>query len=137
MGGKTSNESKAKYNAKAYDRVNIAIPKGQKGVIQAYAEAAGQSINGYVVQAVNERIDRDNGVALDIRPATVAFKGDGAKKKPPAASLNAREIAYEDYRAGLSPAEIERKHDGKIKADTVRKWIKRHWKTENPTENPT
>ena len=44
-----------------------------------------------------------------------------------------REIAYEDYRAGLSPAEIERKHDGEIKADTVRKWIKRHWAKDGRT----
>lgn len=37
MGGKTSNESKAKYNAKAYDRINIAVPKGQKDIIKARA----------------------------------------------------------------------------------------------------
>ena len=30
MSGKTSNESKAKYNAKAYDRINYVVKKGRK-----------------------------------------------------------------------------------------------------------
>lgn len=48
-----------KYNAKTYDRINIAIPKGRKAVIQAAADAAGQSLNGYVTQAVDERMTRE------------------------------------------------------------------------------
>ena len=49
-----------KYNAKAYDRVNIAIPKDRKEVIQTHAEALGKSINGYVVEAIEEKLSRDN-----------------------------------------------------------------------------
>ncbi len=49
-----------KYNAKAYDRVNIAIPKGRKEVIQTHAEALGKSINGYVVEAIEEKLSRDD-----------------------------------------------------------------------------
>lgn len=60
MGGKTSNESKAKYNAKAYDRINIAVPKGQKDTIKARAEAKGQSINAYINTAIEEKLKRDN-----------------------------------------------------------------------------
>ena len=48
-----------KYNAKAYDRVNIAIPKGRKEVIQAHATAQGKSINGYVIEAIEEKMERD------------------------------------------------------------------------------
>lgn len=59
MGGKTSNESKAKYNAKAYDRINIAVPKGQKDIIKACAEASGQSINAYINTAIEEKLKRD------------------------------------------------------------------------------
>ena len=29
MGGKTSNESKAKYNAKAYDEIKLRVHKGR------------------------------------------------------------------------------------------------------------
>lgn len=64
MGGKTSNESKAKYNAKAYDRINIAVPKGRKAKIQEAASKTGESINSYVNRAVSERLERD-GIDLD------------------------------------------------------------------------
>lgn len=60
MGGKTSNESKAKYNAKAYDRINIAVPKGQKEVIQAHAAAVGMSVNAYINQAIQAYMGRGN-----------------------------------------------------------------------------
>ena len=55
-GGKTSNESKAKYNAKAYDRINIAVPKGRKDEIQAIAEQRGQSINAYINTIIEEAL---------------------------------------------------------------------------------
>lgn len=56
MGGKTSNESKAKYNAKAYDRINIAVPKGRKDEIQAIAEQKGLSINAYINSIIEEAL---------------------------------------------------------------------------------
>lgn len=52
----------AKYNAKAYDRIEIKVPKGRKAAIQDLADEAGQSLNGYLVQAVNERVEREKGV---------------------------------------------------------------------------
>lgn len=59
MGGKTSTASKAKYNAKAYDRINIAVPKGRKEEIKACADACGQSINAFVVEAIDEKVERE------------------------------------------------------------------------------
>ena len=59
MGGKTSNESKAKYNAKTYDRINIAVPKGKKEIVQAHAEAIGTSVNGFINRAIDETMERD------------------------------------------------------------------------------
>lgn len=56
MGGKTSNESKAKYNAKAYDRINIAVPKGRKDEIQAIAKQKGLSINAYINSIIEEAL---------------------------------------------------------------------------------
>lgn len=58
MGGRTSNESKAKYNAKAYDRINIAVPKGRRAEIQAVAEARGQSVNGFINELIDEALAR-------------------------------------------------------------------------------
>ena len=48
-----------RYNEKAYDRINIAVPKGKKAVIKAHAESIGESINGYINKAIEEKIERD------------------------------------------------------------------------------
>ena len=48
-----------KYNAKAYDRINIAVPKGQKDIIQARATTQGKSVNAYVIEAISEHLERD------------------------------------------------------------------------------
>ena len=52
-------EANNKYNAKAYDRINLAVPKGQKDIIKAHAERKGESINGFVNRAINETMQRD------------------------------------------------------------------------------
>lgn len=52
-------EANNRYNAKAYDRINIAVPKGQKGIIKAHAEQNGESINGFVNRAIDETMQRD------------------------------------------------------------------------------
>ncbi|MBS4881393.1 MAG: hypothetical protein KH138_14045 [Firmicutes bacterium] len=61
MSGKTSNESKAKYNAKAYDRINIAVPKGRKAELQALAKAQGKSVNGLLNDLIDQALDLDRG----------------------------------------------------------------------------
>jgi len=48
-----------KYISKAYDRVNLTLPKGQKGVVQAHAEARGESVNGFINRAISETMERD------------------------------------------------------------------------------
>jgi predicted HicB family RNase H-like nuclease len=63
MGGKTSNESKAKYNAKAYDRINIAVPKGRKAELQAVAGKYGQSVNSYINRLIDEAMEREKAEA--------------------------------------------------------------------------
>ena len=49
-----------------YDRIQLVTLKGVKERIQAAAENADQSVNSYILQAVDERIERDN--AMTIRP---------------------------------------------------------------------
>ncbi|MCL2222898.1 MAG: hypothetical protein FWC20_11185 [Oscillospiraceae bacterium] len=49
-----------KYVREKYDRINITVPKGKKAEIQAHAENKGESLNGYVVQAVDERMERES-----------------------------------------------------------------------------
>ena len=43
-----------------YDRINLTVPKGKKGAIQAHAEARGESVNGFVNRAISETMERDN-----------------------------------------------------------------------------
>ena len=47
------------YNSKAYDRINFTLPKGEKDIVRAAADKAGQSVNAYIAQAIAERITRD------------------------------------------------------------------------------
>ncbi len=42
-----------------YDRINIAVPKGRKDEIKALADARGQSVNAYIVSALDEKVERD------------------------------------------------------------------------------
>jgi len=44
-----------KYNENNYDRLFITVPKGKKDEYKRKAEAAGKSLNQYIV----ERIERD------------------------------------------------------------------------------
>lgn len=50
----------AKYNAKAYDRVELKVKKGKKETIKAHAEQQGESLNGFINRAIDETIERDN-----------------------------------------------------------------------------
>lgn len=59
MGGRTSAASKNKWMAKAYDRVNLTMPKGKKETIQAHAEARGESVNGFINRAIDQTMNRD------------------------------------------------------------------------------
>lgn len=60
MSGKTSTNVKRKYNEKAYDRLAITVPKGQKAVIEAAALAVGESVNLYTQKALLQRMGLDD-----------------------------------------------------------------------------
>lgn len=59
---KAQNKATQRYNAKAYDRVELKLYKGQKEQVKAYAEAHGMSLNGYI----NKLIADDMGEALKV-----------------------------------------------------------------------
>lgn len=42
------------FNATAYDRINLTVPKGKKDEIKAHAEALGESVNGYIWRLIQE-----------------------------------------------------------------------------------
>ena len=43
------------------DEIKGRVPKGRKAELQAHAEQKGESLNGVIVRAIDETIERDNG----------------------------------------------------------------------------
>ena len=58
--GKTSAASINKYAKKAYDHINLLVPKGQKPIIKEHAEKRGESVNGFIKRAIYNQIENDN-----------------------------------------------------------------------------
>lgn len=58
MAGKT--EYKNKFASEKYDRVGLMLPKGEKEAVRTHAQNHGESINGFVIRAIHETIERDN-----------------------------------------------------------------------------
>ena len=46
--GKASTRAQNKYIAKAYDRINLTVPKGRKAAVEALAAERGESVNGFI-----------------------------------------------------------------------------------------
>lgn len=65
--GRTSSASKNKYNAKAYDRLTLLVPKGKKAVIQDYAAQKDGSVNALFNRLLTEEMRR-NGIEYEWPP---------------------------------------------------------------------
>lgn len=48
---------KRERNAALYDRLNIVIPKGLKGAVEAHAKRKGESVNGLVNELLRADMD--------------------------------------------------------------------------------
>ena len=60
--GKAQTSAQNRYIAKVYDRVNLVLKKDErtnKEAVQAAADAAGESLNGYITKAISQRMERD------------------------------------------------------------------------------
>ena len=56
---KAQQKAQNKWIAKAYDRINLTVPKGQTERLQARAEAQGESVNGFINRAISETLERE------------------------------------------------------------------------------
>ena len=56
---KTSSAVKNRYNEKAYDRINLTVPKGQKEVIKAHADTMSESVNEFIKRAIRTTMEND------------------------------------------------------------------------------
>lgn len=57
MAGKTA--YKNKWQAENKERINLVVDKGYKDKARTAAEAAGMSLNGFIISAVDEKIERE------------------------------------------------------------------------------
>lgn len=48
-----------KYLTESVEDIRIRVPKGHKSVIKAAADSVGESVNGYIKRAIDERMERD------------------------------------------------------------------------------
>ena len=64
MAGKT--EYKNKWQSENCDRINLTVKKGAKAKLQEVAKEKGESINGYIKNAVKEQYSKDSGEDIDL-----------------------------------------------------------------------
>jgi uncharacterized protein (DUF1778 family) len=49
----------AKYNSANYDTIYLRVPKGEKEQIKNHADSIGESVNGFILQAIREKMERE------------------------------------------------------------------------------
>ena len=89
--GKASTRAQNRYIAKAYDRINLTVPKGKKEVLQAHAETQGESVNGFINRAIDNQITQDGHKGPC--EAQQALSGAGVVSLPSEAFRTAQEAA--------------------------------------------
>ena len=52
-------KASAKYLKETVEDVRIRVPKGQKAVIKEHAEKQGESMNAFVIRAIDGTMERD------------------------------------------------------------------------------
>lgn len=56
---KAQQKAVAKYMKENYDIFQVRMPKGKKERIRAAAESAGKSLNGYINEAIDEKMQTE------------------------------------------------------------------------------
>lgn len=49
-------EATARYNKKAYDRIDLIVPKGKRQIIADFAKSKGMSTNKFINEAINKAL---------------------------------------------------------------------------------
>ena len=56
---KKATKNQNRWIAEKYDRINLTVPKGQKAVVQEYAECCHMSVNRFIWEAIVEKMEKD------------------------------------------------------------------------------
>ena len=99
-------KANAKYEAKAYDKTLIRLPKGRLDEIRAHIEPAGESLNGFIGRAILETMERDSGGTAHTSPQEAAETSAGAG----VVSLHSKAAgtAQEAAETGIKPAPVDK-----------------------------
>ena len=54
---KSQKDATARYNKKAYDRINVVVPKGKRELIKEFAASQGKSLNRFICDAIDEQMN--------------------------------------------------------------------------------
>ncbi|MGN0680150.1 MAG: hypothetical protein ACI4JS_10845 [Oscillospiraceae bacterium] len=64
--GMKSTATKNKWNAENYERISLSVKKGSKKPLQEAAKECGESINGYIKNAIQSRYKADTGEDIEL-----------------------------------------------------------------------
>lgn len=53
-------EATARYNKKAYDRIDVIVKKGQRQIIKDFAASQGKSLNRFICDAIEYQMNKEN-----------------------------------------------------------------------------
>ncbi len=53
-------EATARYNKKAYDRIDVVVKKGQRQIIKDFAASQGKSLNRFICDAIEAQMKKEN-----------------------------------------------------------------------------
>lgn len=59
---KAQQRAVSKYMKENYDEIKVRVEKGKKNSIKAHADSKGQSVNGFINEAIDEKMEREGGV---------------------------------------------------------------------------
>lgn len=104
-----------KWIAKAYDRINLTVPKGRKDEIQAFAAQTGESVNGFINRAIGEAMGESPQKPTGAPQNAGAILAPGTLKTAQEAAQRAGETV---------PAFIDRAVDIQAKRDKIMQGLK-------------
>lgn len=56
---KAQQQAVQRYVSKNYDRIVLTLPKGKRDIIRDIADQSDMSMNAYIVQAIDEKMQRE------------------------------------------------------------------------------
>lgn len=109
--------SNKKWDAANLDRISIALPKGQRDTIKAAAAASGESVNAYIIGAINARMSGAPATASaaeqprrkDPAPEQPAPKSTEQQKRPTPEEL----LEQQKMKLAEQVAEMQRKEEAR------------------------